>query len=186
MTENSEDILRVLAIMFRGQRLVPRENLERTLSLDMQWMNTEDAAKVVDAFLNKSWLIEEDGGLVAGAETIGVTTPLGWFPRNDRLLDPIQNDYSSVPSREKIVIEPIPIPVVEGKKTHSTLDPRTSIENRLMRFIAKSSGIEKQEIQRRAKRKVLALGAMTMWMALGLIAKEQGLDTIEIVNQLSL
>ncbi len=186
MGDSSDDILRILAIMFRGQRVVEREEIVRTISLDMQWMNTDDAAQVVDALIENSWLIEEGGGLVAGADTSGVTTPLGWFPRSDRLLSPTPNEFTQIPAKEKAVVEPIQIPTIEKKVPQNNLDPRTSIENRLTRFIAKSSGVDRQEIQRRAERKVLALGALTKWMALGLIAKEQGLDTKDIVDQLSL
>ena len=43
------------------------------------------------------------------------------------------------------------------------LDPRARIEKRLIKFISKQSGIEVDEIQRRAERKVKALRYCTMY-----------------------
>jgi len=187
MDEDEADILRILAIIFRGQKIVKKAELERTLSFDMQWMNPNDASQVIDKLLTTSWLVEDDGGISPGADTTGITTPLGWFPRLDWLMSPSSNSNVVTPKKEVDKIEPIPIPEVKPRKEVSEgIDPRASFESRLTRFIANSSGVERTEVNRRAERKVLALGAMTKWMALSLVAKEQGLDMSEIVTQLSL
>ena len=38
------------------------------------------------------------------------------------------------------------------------------------------SGLDNKEVVRRAQRKRRALGPVTLWMALALVAREQGLD----------
>ena len=46
----------------------------------------------------------------------------------------------------------------------------------LINLIAKESGLANREVVRRAQRKRRALGPVTLWMALALVAREQGLD----------
>lgn len=46
----------------------------------------------------------------------------------------------------------------------------------LIDLIAKESGLANREVVRRAQRKRRALGPVTLWMALALVAREQGLD----------
>jgi hypothetical protein len=46
----------------------------------------------------------------------------------------------------------------------------------LIDLIAQESGLANREVVRRAQRKRRALGPVTLWMALALVAREQGLD----------
>ncbi len=46
----------------------------------------------------------------------------------------------------------------------------------LIDLIARESGLQNKEVVRRAQRKRRALGPVTLWMALALVAREQGLD----------
>ena len=46
----------------------------------------------------------------------------------------------------------------------------------LIDLIARQSGLENKEVVRLAQRKRRALGPVTLWMALALVAREQGLD----------
>ena len=46
----------------------------------------------------------------------------------------------------------------------------------LIDLIAQESGLANREVVRRAPRKRRALGPVTLWMALALVAREQGLD----------
>ena len=50
----------------------------------------------------------------------------------------------------------------------------------LINHIAESSGLVNREVVRRAQRKRRSLGPVTLWMALALVAREQGLDMYEI------
>jgi hypothetical protein len=46
----------------------------------------------------------------------------------------------------------------------------------LLQSISSGCGLERQEVMRRAQRKTRALGDITLWMALALVAREQGLE----------
>jgi hypothetical protein len=48
-------------------------------------------------------------------------------------------------------------------------------------MIADKSALENKEVMRRAQRKRRALGPVTLWMALALVAKEQGLDMHDVI-----
>jgi hypothetical protein len=70
-------------------------------------------------------------------------------------------------------------------KTEIDIDPRTKVEKRLIRYIAKKAKIDPDEVKRRAERKVSALGYCTMWLALCLISREQDLEMNAIIDSLS-
>ena len=76
------------------------------------------------------------------------------------------------------------IPVVKKTETvtSSNSDPRARMEKRLAKFISKQSGIDLEEINRRAERKVKALRYCTMWLALCLISREQDLEMGPIID----
>ena len=61
-------------------------------------------------------------------------------------------------------------------------DPRMKLVPRLAKYIARKSGIEVTEIERRMQRKQRALGPITPWMCLIFIAKEQGLAVDDIIE----
>jgi hypothetical protein len=52
----------------------------------------------------------------------------------------------------------------------------------LIKLISHQSRLETREVVRRAQRKRRSLGPVTLWMALALVAREQGLDMVEIVS----
>ncbi|HIB59412.1 MAG TPA: DUF2240 family protein [Candidatus Poseidoniales archaeon] len=61
-------------------------------------------------------------------------------------------------------------------------DPRMQLVPRLVKYIARKSGIEVNEIERRMQRKQRALGPITPWLCLIFIAKEQGLAVDDIIE----
>ena len=61
-------------------------------------------------------------------------------------------------------------------------DPRMQLVPRLIKYIARKSGIEVNEIERRMQRKQRALGPITPWLCLIFIAKEQGLAVDDIIE----
>ena len=65
------------------------------------------------------------------------------------------------------------------------VDPRARMQKRLVKFISKQSGIDSDEITRRAERKVKALRYCTMWLALCLISREQNLEMNSIIDSFS-
>ena len=64
-------------------------------------------------------------------------------------------------------------------------DPRASTSRRLLKYIARNSGLEADEVQRRAARKQRALVHVTGWMSLALVARDQGLDMESVIEALS-
>jgi len=56
----------------------------------------------------------------------------------------------------------------------------------LIDIISSGSGLQNKEVLRRAQRKRRALGPVTLWMALALVAREQGLDMDEVVSAIEL
>ena len=176
-----EDIERVLAICFRGRSRVSAAEMIRILTFDMDWMRDDTAADVIASLCSSGWLREQEGELTTQCELKGITAPLGWQPRPSRLLEKV-----SPPSLEielgipqELVIERPPV------ATHVSNDPRAKLERRLCSHIAKGSGVERDEIERRAERKIFALKYCTSWLALCLVAREQGLEMADIIASLS-
>lgn len=70
-------------------------------------------------------------------------------------------------------------PTLEGGQPPRQVHPVDRAEGSipvLIDLIARESGLENKEVVRRAQRKRRALGPVTLWMALALVAREQGLD----------
>ena len=75
-------------------------------------------------------------------------------------------------------------PITAQLKEESN-DPRSATTRRLLKYIARTSGLEAEEVQRRATRKQRALVHATGWMALALVARDQGLDMESVIQALS-
>jgi len=189
-SEDLEDIRRVLAICFRDGEALGALDIERMISFDMEWVTPDEAEKVVQALIGKGWLTGEENQLSPTVELTDVQSPLGWFPRPSRLLHPVHPEpQSTQPIR---VDESRPMPKAEVPiKSHTSLhvsdsnDPRAKLTQRLSKFISKSSQIPLDEVERRAKRKQQALGYVTTWMCLALVAREQNLSMKEITDALA-
>lgn len=180
-----EDIERVLAICFRTGEKQTSDDLERILSFDMGWMDTELAHDAIKALIFAGWIKDDEGLLSPNFSLKGIQAPLGWQPRPSRLTDPVVNELA------QNVITPEPVietkKIVEEKSVEEIVDtdPRSRVERRLLRYIAKQAGLDKEEISRRAERKVKALRHCTTWLALCLISREQGLEMGPIIESLS-
>ena len=74
---------------------------------------------------------------------------------------------------------------VEKEVETAPLDPASSHITALLEQIANSSGLEKKEVLRRAQRKRRALGPVTLWMALLLVAREQKLPMRPFMKTIS-
>lgn len=72
-------------------------------------------------------------------------------------------------------------PVAIRIAVEASIDHRMKLVPRLIKYVGRKAGIEVSEIERRMERKQLALGPITPWMCLILIAKEQGLLVDDIV-----
>ncbi|MBT4066694.1 MAG: DUF2240 family protein [Euryarchaeota archaeon] len=182
MSVESEDIKRVLAICFRMGDCQSSDDLERVLSFDMGWMDTDTAHDAIKALIFAGWIKDDAGILSPNCELKNIRAPLGWQPRPSRLTDPVVNEAFIV---EQPPVAIVPQPVVKPSEDIVEGDPRAKVEKRLIRYIARQAGIESAEVRRRAERKVKALRYCTIWLALCLISREQGLEMSTIINSLA-
>ena len=195
MSEDMDDVRRALTIVFRGADGLARPDVERAFSFDMEWVAPHEAEDVVNALLAAGWL-EERGAELHLAVPLGtVDVPFGWFPRPTRLLRPVPASSvtdgseaavpSSTPTTEPSSGTASAMAVAQGPtRPASTGDPRARLTQRVARFIARQSGLELEELHRRADRKTKAFQLITPWMAYALVAREQGLVMDDIVKAL--
>jgi len=159
----------------------------------MGWLSPDEASTAVHALMDSGWLIGDEDSLQPVIKNNSITTPLGWFPRPSRLINPVR--YDSIQYSDKSDEEKIPIPnqtkkieeKVKSEKAPEIIskDPRAKIERRLKRFVSKQSKIDIEEIERRIQRKKSALSFVTVWMCIALVAREQGLEMKDIIDALS-
>ena len=195
MREEVEDIRRVLTIAFRGTDGLSAQDFERTLSFDMEWVAPHEAETAVKALHDAGWLKKEGGLLVPAVPLGNVNVPFGWFPRPSRLLQPVPASHASEPATQNEA-EPqhrraTPAPVQSAttssrrESTRDTSDPRAKLLQRVIRYVARQSGLEKEELSRRAERKRAAFDLISPWLAYALVAREQGLEMDDIVEALA-
>ncbi len=189
---NTDDIRRVLRVCFRDGNPLSDIDIERILSFDMGWISPQEAENAVKALIDKGWLTGENQSLLPVIDDQNISTPLGWFPRPSRLTNPVEFNSTSfeiISVEEEIPTENIPQPetTITAKKDLPKTDfsdPRAKLEQRLKKFISKSSKLPIEEIERRTSRKKQALGMVSEWMCLALVAREQGLLMNQIVDAL--
>ena len=193
--EDVADIRTVLAICFRDGKPLDAIDVERILSFDMEWLSPDDAEIAVQSLISAGWLCGEENALTPSIDLSGITAPLGWFPRPSRLINPVSiklNEQTNQTIIPELVDEVNTIKATTTKKIEivtpqeDNSDPRVKLTKRLTKFIAKTSKIEIEEVERRANRKHKALAVATNWMCLALVAREQGIQMQEIVDALAI
>ena len=189
MSEDVDDVRRALTIVFRGADGLARADVERTFSFDMEWVAPNDSEAVVDALLSTGWLEEREHQLHVAVDLGQVDVPFGWFPRPTRLLKPVSATGSGDVKPQITDAAPSPPPHARTPPTLRTEanisgDPRARTTQRVARFIARQSGLELDELQRRVDRKLKTFHIITPWMAYALVAREQGLPMDDIVKAL--
>jgi hypothetical protein len=167
-----EDILRVLALTWRGaDKTLSKDAISRSWSLDFQWLKPDEAEAAVDQLLENNWLKKEKGGLSLNMSLKNISAPLGWFPRPSILLHPPlfgkPNDISP-----------------ESGGTAAESPVLNDIEKKPVDIIADITGLVKEEVLRRAKRKKRALGCVEDWFCLALVAREQGIAVKPLIESL--
>ena len=191
MSDDSiEEISRLLFVTFSELNHIEISDLIRLWSLELQWMEPNDAELVIEKLLQSGWLINENDILTPADGINKILPELGWRPIFRKISNPsdfiseskdiILNIDESLPS--KIVVK-----VIESESKSSLVIERppdrseATIPN-LIKLISQLSRLENREVVRRAQRKRRSLGPVTLWMALALVAREQGLDMVEIVS----
>lgn len=184
---------------------INKADVVRLWSLEMQWFSPEESQSVVEALTDAGW-ISMEGETMHLVEGVKLEIPsLGWRPMTRRMLSPPTykpsskeeskdptSDFSQprVSTREEgnneskngesfsrlKVSKSIQNPLSEPTNSPIPIDRAEGSIPTLIELIASQSGLANNEVVRRAQRKRRALGPVTLWMALALVAREQGLD----------
>ena len=186
--EDFDDVRLVISLSFRGESRLSDIELERILSFDMEWLSPEKAETAVSKLIDSGWLVGERESLHPAFDTRSISTPIGWYPRPSRILEPVQfariENSEQTPKQATNTATSIkPNNVILPDKTSN--DPREKLGNRLKKFISRKTKIPIEEIERRSERKQKALTYASNWLCLALIAREQGLEMEQIVSSLS-
>ena len=169
---------------------MPRPDVERSFSFDMEWVAPHEAERVVDALVKTGWLEERNQLLHLGQELGEVQVPFGWFPRPRRLLQPVSTTgLTFTKDDEQVTTQMDTSAPLERKTQHHHAeatdgDPRSRLTPRVAKFIARKSGLDMNELERRVERKIKAFHLITAWMGYALVAREQGLAMEDIVRAL--
>jgi len=184
---------------------IDQSDVVRLLSLEMQWFSPEESQSVIDALSDTGWISRQDVTLYL-SDGVKLEIPsLGWRPMTRRMLSPpiynlneknTSGDSASDLSQPRVnaikdidnqsknqlsFSRPKVIRKNQATKNNSSnnsipIDRAESSIPTLIELIASQSGLANNEVVRRAQRKRRALGPVTLWMALALVAREQGLD----------
>ncbi|MBF26418.1 MAG: hypothetical protein CMA98_01265 [Euryarchaeota archaeon] len=183
--ESNDDFHKLIFVSFSEDKKLRVSDLVRLWSLELQWMKPEEASLVIEKLIQSGWFKLENNFVSPAIFDKKSIPSLGWQPML-RIISspPIFNSESTSFVDEEEVKSEIVVNVVESEKNISEekYPPDRSESNipALIRFIAKKSKIDNREVVRRAQRKRRSLGPITLWMSLALVAREQGLDMVEV------
>ncbi|MEE3113669.1 MAG: DUF2240 family protein [Candidatus Thermoplasmatota archaeon] len=190
MSEHRADqIARLLHVSFHGapNRGISKPDLARMWALELQWFSPEDSMGIADRLLEFGWLVEDEGSMMPNPHIEPLPPDLGWQPFSGSFavipafVPPSTNDApeptqsESRPSQSKEQELPV-------EQSRQPLDRAEDSIQALIAHVARKSGLEQREVVRRAQRKRSALGPVTLWMAIALLAREQGLDMHEVLG----
>ncbi len=113
----------------------------------------------------------EDSGDSDAAEEVGESTSGDSMDVSEGHGDPIASQNFPTDERANPPLSISPTELAE-RPTDPWIDRIPS----LLHLISDSSGLESKEVMRRAQRKRRALGPVTLWMSLMLVAREQRID----------
>ena len=174
----AEEIAPEIAILLaqtwrtRISESIDQESICRIWAFDFGWFDMETASRVRDNLIRTGWLDLSGESVQSGIDVGGVEIPFGWLPTM-RILDA----PPTLPKGESIAEVANVEPDIELEPTveHPAIDPAVTHITILLDQIADRSGLDRKEVMRRAQRKRRALGPVTLWMALLLVAREQQL-----------
>ena len=175
MKEINEQITNLISMTWMNSPKEPlsKKYLTRFWSIDTQWMSFSDAEKLIDELIKKKWIINESLSFYPNFKIDLENINFGWRPKSSILLE--LPEMSHKPKQE--------INKQRIRKTFVTSEESlTSKERRLAKYISAKTGILKDEVIRRAKRKKRSLGQITNSLCLLLIAKEQGMEMNELIE----
>ncbi len=160
-----------------------RSDLMRLWSLEMQWFNPNDANLVVSHLLDNNWIMESEEYLYPNSNVKLSSPMLGWRPILREILNSPPCTLDSIVLHQESEENAAKI---ENKLNFNQdgEDPK-SIEDKttfLINYVSRKSGLTNREVVRRSQRKRKALGPVTLWLCVALLAREQGLDMDKITK----
>ena len=180
------DISILLAQTWRSNQdeFIEMDGICRIWSFDLSWFDMETSLRVRDNLIRTAWLDATPNGLRPNIDIRNVVIPFGWMPTMRLLNDPPDLPKSQQFSGSQSTENEMPADDTPAQEV-AAIDPAASHIVDILEKISKDSGIERKEVMRRAQRKRRALGPVTLWMALLLVAREQKLPMHEFVQTLS-
>ena len=185
MGNDSEDVERLIHATFHDSPPIPlsEQELVRIWALDMHWISPELSSEIIESLCQTGWLIRSKDLFFPDPRICSNPPPLGWSPIVRRL----KNPPSFVPkpsraSKPKLKVKSNE-PQVELSTSHD-YPPDWAGNNikPMISWISEESGLTQKEVVRRAQRKRRALGPVTLWFSLSLVAREQGLEMSTIME----
>ena len=185
MGNDSEDVERLIHATFHDSPPVPlsEQELVRIWALDMHWISPELSSEIIESLCQTGWLIRSKDLFFPDPRICSNPPPLGWSPIVRRL----KNPPSFVPRPSRASKPELKVksnePQVELSTSHD-YPPDWAGNNikPMISWISEESGLTQKEVVRRAQRKRRALGPVTLWFSLSLVAREQGLEMSTIME----
>ena len=185
MGNDSEDVERLIHATFHDSPSVPlsEQELVRIWALDMHWISPELSSEIIESLCQTGWLIRSKDLFFPDPRICSNPPPLGWSPIVRRL----KNPPSFVPKPSRASKPELKLksnePQVELSTSHD-YPPDWAGNNikPMISWISEESGLTQKEVVRRAQRKRRALGPVTLWFSLSLVAREQGLEMSTIME----
>ena len=189
MGDVEEEVRRLIYISFNDypNEWISSEKLIRIWSLDLQWVDSQDAQKLLESLIKTGWLQIEENRVKPIESIDSLEIPIGWNPMVRRMIEGVNfipSELGTADEKKLIssnpILEPNNVSSFE-EDNHTTskdrfADPMVRKISEIRSHIAVVSGLEVREIQRRAQRKRNACIPMTLWMALLLVGREQRVD----------
>ena len=145
------------------------DTISRIWAFDLGWFNMETANRVRDNLIKTEWLDVTSEGIKPNVMIENVDVPFGWLPTMRILETPPQAQLPSNEAAVEVVVDE------QEEIEVAPTDPAAAHITELLDQISDASGLQRKEVMRRAQRKRRALGPVTLWMALLLVAREQHL-----------
>ena len=185
MGNDSEDVERLIHATFHDSPPIPlsEQELVRIWALDMHWISPELSSEIIESLCQTGWLIKSKDLFFPDPRICSNPPPLGWSPIVRRL----KNPPSFVPKPSRASKPELKVksnePQVELSTSHD-YPPDWAGNNikPMISWISEESGLTQKEVVRRAQRKRRALGPVTLWFSLSLVAREQGLEMSTIME----
>ena len=156
------------------KELLSKKYLIRFWSIDTQWMSFSEAEKLIIELIEKEWVKEIDSSISSNININTERIVIGWHPH--------ESIHLGLPKRDISTKKELNNHIIKEKAIIISEEDFTNKERRLVRYISAKTGVLKEEIIRRAKRKKRSLGQITNSLCILLIAKEQGMEMNELID----